>query len=344
MPVPLLDQEKSAREQLAERCNLIADTGVDTLVRADELGAHLNFGDGIDLFRRLVRAFKDLRESNLDGVPFETLNQLLGFANQVHENFQSIRAFNPSQGNPAQARDQLLTQLAQQYQQFFPTLSSVISYAIRKGTDFEKLETDAARLVTDMKAAGEAQKLEAEKTQAQMKEIVAQVRRSAAEVGVTQHNVHFRDQATEHLNSSKTWLKATIGFGLVTFFYGVSTTIYFLFWPPTLTPSQSVQVAVSKLILFSILSFATVWAGRIYKAHWHNYIVNKHRQNALSTFETFVKAASDDQTKNAVLLQATQSIFSQAHSGFSTTESDGGGPTQILELVRSVAGDGGKSP
>lgn len=343
MATPFLDQEKAALDQVAQAAGQIADVSVESLVRADELGTSLNFGDGIELFRRIIRAFKDLRDSNLDGVPHNTLNQVVNFASQVQSNFQQIRSFNPAQGNPVQARGQLLTNLGQIYQEFFPTLSSVISYAIRKGTDFEKLETEASKLVADMKALGEAQKAEADKTAAQMKDIVDQVRRSAAEVGVTQHNVHFRDQAKEHLDNSKTWLKATIAFGSVTFIYGITTTLYFLFWPPTLTPSQSVQVAVSKLILFSVLSFATVWAGRIYKAHWHNYIVNKHRQNALSSFETFVKASSDDQTKNAVLLQATQSIFSQAHSGFSTSEGDGGGPTQILELVRSVAGAGGKA-
>jgi hypothetical protein len=38
-------------------------------------------------------------------------------------------------------------------------------------------------------------------------------------------------------------------------------------------------------------------------------VVDQHRQNALSTFETFMKAASDEQMKNAVLLQATQAIL-----------------------------------
>jgi hypothetical protein len=343
MSLPALDQEKAERDRLTQSCVQIADVSVDSLVRADELGTSLNFGDGIELFRRIVRAFKDLRDSNLDGVPLATLQELNRFSDQVQSSIQAIRAFNPAQGNPVQARTQMLDKLAQVYQEFFPSLASVISYAIRKGTDFEKLESEASKLVADMKALGDVQKAEADKTASQMKEIVDQVRRSAAEVGVTQHNVHFRDQAAEHLGSSDKWLKATLVFGSATLFYGIVTTLYFLFWPPTLTPSQSIQVAVSKLILFSVLSFATVWTGRIYKAHWHNYIVNKHRQNALSTFETFVKAASDDQTKNAVLLQATQSIFSQTHSGFSTTESDGGGPTQILELVRSVTGSTAKA-
>jgi len=70
--------------------------------------------------------------------------------------------------------------------------------------------------------------------------------------------------------------------------------------------------------------------------------VNQHRQNALSTFETFVKAAADDQTKGAVLLQATQAIFTPQVTGFIAQESDSGGPAQVLEIFRSASS--GKGP
>jgi hypothetical protein len=81
----------------------------------------------------------------------------------------------------------------------------------------------------------------------------------------------------------------------------------------------------------------------MYRSQWHNHVVNKHRQNALSTFETFVKAASDEQTKNAVLIQATQCIFSQQPTGFVAHDSDGAPSPQILEIVRGVVADKGKT-
>ncbi len=93
-----------------------------------------------------------------------------------------------------------------------------------------------------------------------------------------------------------------------------------------------------KLIIFSVLFAALIWVGRIYRAHRHNYIINKHRQNALSTFETFVKAASDEQTKSAVLLQATQCIFSPQHSGYISKESEPSTYPQVLEIIRGISG------
>jgi hypothetical protein len=88
--------------------------------------------------------------------------------------------------------------------------------------------------------------------------------------------------------------------------------------------------------MFSGLFAGVVWMGRIYRAHRHNYVINKHRQNALSTFETFAKAAADEQTKAAVLLQATQSIFSLQQSGYLSQESESAGYPQVLEIIRGL--------
>ena len=89
-----------------------------------------------------------------------------------------------------------------------------------------------------------------------------------------------------------------------------------------------------------MLYFGIVWSGRIYKAQQHNCVVNQHRHNALSTFETFVNATEDKETKNAVLIQTTKAIFSPQHSGFAAHEKELSTSPQILEIVRSVVGEG----
>ena len=91
-----------------------------------------------------------------------------------------------------------------------------------------------------------------------------------------------------------------------------------------------------------MLVTSLVWTGRVYKAHRHNYVINKHRQNALRTFEAFVKAAKDEQTKSAVLLQATQCIFSPQPTGYLTHEAEPSGSPQILEIIRSMANPNSK--
>jgi hypothetical protein len=63
--------------------------------------------------------------------------------------------------------------------------------------------------------------------------------------------------------------------------------------------------------------------------------------NALRTFETFARAANDDTTKNAVLIQATQCIFTPQQTGYVTQESDSSGFSQVVEVVRGIAGKTG---
>jgi len=70
--------------------------------------------------------------------------------------------------------------------------------------------------------------------------------------------------------------------------------------------------------------------------HNHNFVVNKHRQNALSTFQAFSEATiNDPDTKNAILLQATQCIFSPQPSGFINKENEQENSNKIIEIFKS---------
>jgi hypothetical protein len=140
----------------------------------------------------------------------------------------------------------------------------------------------------------------------ELKEIVRVSRDQVQEVGVSQHAAHFSGEAQEHKKWARWWLAATAFTVCLTGAAGVANYFLVMRSPDTGT---SVQLVVAKVIVFSLLFSAVVWCAKIYRAHRHNYVVNRHRQNALSSFETFAKGSDDPQTKNAVLLQATQSIF-----------------------------------
>ena len=60
----------------------------------------------------------------------------------------------------------------------------------------------------------------------------------------------------------------------------------------------------------------------------------------MNTFETFIKATEDKETKNAVLIQTTQAIFSPQHSGFTDKEKELSSSPQMVEIFRSVLGEG----
>jgi len=317
------------------------------LVRTNELGTSLDFRDGLPTFERTLQLFRTLRDSALDNVPLPVLQQLTGAANTVKSTFNQIQTFNPrGQANPTQTRDQLIDAVASQYHGQFGVVAPVVAYSVRKGVDFERLERDAHRSLEEVRnLVGEIRSTK-DTAEATLKE----VQRAAQQAGVAQHAVHFRDQATLHERRARWWLLASALTAIATFGYGAYNVWYYAFRLPALltqdgTPVQltvgtSVQLAVAKVLLFSILSFAVVWLGRTYRAEWHNVVVNQHRQNALSSFETFVKGATDEPTRNAVLLQATQSIFAPQSSGFVAQESDHPAASKILEIVRGFTPHG----
>jgi hypothetical protein len=86
-----------------------------------------------------------------------------------------------------------------------------------------------------------------------------------------------------------------------------------------------------------------IWCTRNYSAARHNQVVNQHRRNALNTFRAFTEAAAGDEaTKNAVLLEATRSIFAPQPTGYGKGENEPQPAAQILEVFRGVTDKGEK--
>jgi|SRR5579862_232852 len=333
------EEENAARQRLTQLLTELAGINPQELIREDVLGRDLSFASGVPYFQRMLKLFKDLSDSSLESVPFPVLQQLASLADQARQRFKRIREFsiqtNPS--NPTAARDNLINEVRNSYDEAFQSVSPVIAYSVRKGTDFEKLELDARQSVDEIKKILADERTAQAGAVAEITSTLEKVRRAAQEVGVAQHAIHFRDEAKASADSASTWLVITAILAGLTLLFGLGSLAFIIIKTPDYTPSQSVQLAIAKLIIFSVLLSATVWSGRTYRATRHNYVVNKHRQNALSTFETFAKAAVDEATKSAVLVQATTCIFSAQQTGYIAQEEPEGGFPHILEIVRKAA-------
>jgi len=327
------EAQNSLREALAELC----ETNPDELARTSDLGTSLDFSAGIPVFVRTLRLFQDLSEANLDNIPASVLDQLKQTTREAQQAIDQIREFDPSgQNNPGQVRDGLIQRIGQQYDSHFQQISPVIAYSVRKGTDFGLLEQQARAAVNNVNNAGATLQKDGLRIIQEARKALAEVQRAAADVGVAQHAIHFKQESKGHAQARWKWLVTTSVFAALILFYGGFNVYYYTTHVLDIPTAQLVQLSISKIVVFGALYFALIWAGRMYRAESHNWVINQHRQNALSTFETFVKAASDEQTKSAVLLQATQSIFSHQPSGFSQHEQDSSQSPQVLEIIRNM--------
>lgn len=170
-------------------------------------------------------------------------------------------------------------------------------------------------------------------TKVEIDEILKNVREAAANVGVETHATIFETESISLKKQSYWWLFAT-GLLLVVTICGAA---YFYMNPSFALGDMTValQIIVPKVLLLGLLVSITVWCGRNYRALAHEAAVNRHRANALSTFRTFVDSTNEPEVRNAVLLEATRAIFSQAPSGYLDKSDNSGSDNRITEVVRS---------
>lgn len=181
-----------------------------------------------------------------------------------------------------------------------------------------------------------------QKKMVEMDSIVKAAQDAAAKVGVAHFATKFEEIAKEHDTQAGNWLKATALLGVAT----AAVAILFLWLLPPLSDikdAATIQRIITKVVVISVFYFAALWSSRNYRAHRHLAVVNNHRQNALSTFQTFVKAAGDDQQiKNAVLLEATRCIFSPAVTGYLGADEEVNPTNRMVEILNTVSGAAGQ--
>ena len=317
----------------------------EKLVRTEYLGASFDFGDHVPLFDQVLGLFKELREADLAGMPDSQIEMLQQLTDQTVECFRQIETFEPKEvPNPAEQRNHLAEMLKGTYQNVFSTVSSAVAYASSRGIDLRRAQREIKDAVEEIEQIKSETASELQSHRDSAASIVASMREAAGEVGVGQKAVQFLAEAKRHREAKATWLKASIWVGVAGVVLAAGNLGFLLAnldETSKMTTGGAIQLGVGKVLLFSVLYYSLIWVVRTYQAASHNEVVNQHRANALGTFETFVAAATDEQTKQAVLLLATECIFGHQVSGYSEPGRDDGGSSKLLEIVRGAGSDTG---
>lgn len=331
------------QEQIASVLEELLKTPVDDLTRTSELGTEGGFEKYRPDIEELLRYLSKLSQVTFDGVPTTTVTQIFNQLNQIKNVFTEIRSYNPVEiqkknQNIYQIRDQIGVKIAKCAQNLFTQSSHVLAISRTEGSELSKLRKDLVDATKQIKGL-----------QAEAQKASKSAQAAAGQTGIARHSAIFMDEATNK-NDSNYWLAATIlliittlCWGFFSIFISPETAINYAYSKELVDLSSEMakyyilQLTIGKFVILSILTFATTWCAKNYSSHRHNYVINIHRHNALNTFETFASAAdSDNQVKNAVLLQATQTIFQHQSSGYSKSESQGNESSHILEITKSI--------
>lgn len=332
------EQVRQLAEQIRTKLQQFLTITIDQLTREPELGNQLSFKSGESLFIKIIELFKKVNVVELTEVPFNALNEFNGQLDHAISIFNQIKTFNPATGNPVNQRNSLLIQLENQYDTYYTTALPILITGLLNTNDLSIERTKLNEALKELEKEKEKAKVDSEKYLNEIKDVLSKARQAAVEVGVAQHNMIFKKEADEHKQLSKNWLKWTIGVLVAITLVGIGL----LFIKPSDEGTHFlIHFTVTKIVILTVMFYALAICTRNYKAHKHNSILNKHRQNALNTFETFSKAAGSDlQTKNAVLLEATHTIFSNQQTGYLNTDGESDSPNKIIEIIKNSTSKG----
>lgn len=239
-------------------------------------------------------------------------------------------------------RDKFIADLRTSCEAFCRQAVDVLPFLKSEALALKNSDTEVERFISTLEEKADKQFDDFKAKQNELEKIIMVARDTAAQAGVAQHTQTFQSVAGEHSQASKRWLVAAGVFLSLT----VTAAYFFLFhWPAVgeFKDAATIQRIIAKVAAISILYYAALWSAKNYRTHRHLAVLNAHRQSALKTFDAFIKAASgDEQTKNAVLLEATRCIFAPANTGYLGKDDDDAPSNRIIEIFKMVGSGSGK--
>ena len=297
------------------------------LVQRDRLES-MNFREAVEPARRFIEVFKHFTPTFLEQLPDRELEKISQYAEDVQERFNTILAFNLDRREARRHRTQLISGLEECYQDVFSQLHSLIAFSMVNSEEYIQWN---ARAQADFQNFSEKMNDLTRGATA----ITDKVRRASAERGVSQQASYFKEEADKHGAECSRWGSYTIWMAIVVGFYGLLTLT--LHKVPFLAPTdlyETIQLAVGKLIVFFVLVYMLFLCAKNLLSNRHNEIVNRHRQNALMTYEALVDAGGTPEARDVVLAHAASSIYSPNETGYARL-GDGGSASgrSVVELI-----------
>lgn len=307
----------------------------ESLRRTEELGKFASFDAAVDPAIELISIYKQIPVNGVVWLNAKLANQLKAAADADYNRFSQILKFDPNTtANATAQRDSLVADLVAAYEQSFNSVFGIISYIASQSVDFSRLSSDAHSAVQKIEdRANDLAKTLADH-ESEADQVLKKIRDVAAEQGVSQQAIYFKTESEEYFKEAQAWLNKV--YWLTGSLGGLAIVLLILHKLPWITPSSSyetVQLAVGKILAFATLASFVLFATRNYMACKHNSVINKHRQNALLTYQALVEAAGDSANKDIVLTHAADCIFSDQPTGFSRHDASETGSNSVVSLA-----------
>lgn len=325
-------------EKILALSDAVIGTPIDSLVTNVNWGS-INFETARNDLKLMFGLCVHLKVLPLEVLPNPVADSFTSSLTQAGNVVTQIKNFSIENANPTGVRDQIVNQVRQYAEHLLVTTQSWIPFLAYQKGDIQKNIESLSKAVKDAKEILESSKTEVSERKNEISSIVTAAREASASAGVGVFTSDFDGQAKSLEIDAGRWLDRTMWLAVATVIFAALS--FFIPIDKDATGAQIAQYMTSKIVVLAVFITATLWCGRIYKALKHQVTINNHRANALKTFQAFVKAASTDNTRDAVLLETTRSIFAISPSGYlDTTDAPSDANTRILEVFKGAASGG----
>ncbi len=314
-----------------DRFNRVTERDIPILLRASS--TEYNFSEIKDKAVKVIESVGLLKE-NFEfwaQLPQQNRDEINTKIDQISTIFDQMQGFDPKTDNAWGQRNDLVQQFEGQYREIYSYLIERINSYLGQKAYSQELSSKFGKEAKTELAEIRKVRREIEKSYKEVQEAAT----IAGDVASTATAKSFDDQAAEHKEDAKKWFKGIIGFAFISIIIALTVTyqvIREILSKKTIVDNAEASLFKLAIIAFLYLGFRFLFKN--YSAHKHLYTTNKHRANVLKAMEAFRTSATDDPTKNSVLLAAVGAAFSFGETGFITTKEGAGDDGDIMDIVK----------
>ncbi|MYC34858.1 MAG: hypothetical protein F4X64_17005 [Chloroflexi bacterium] len=326
--------EQATAAQIADILVAISASRIDEdLVRIGDLGRELNFSEHRGLFEDLLQFTSQLSALAWDKLPARPQRDILNSLNSLDSAVQAVKEFSAATQGEGD-RDNNANQLQGALDSFKQVVVPYVGYLSWDSIDLDEYQRSLNENIRQGRETIDRVAREVEATKQSAEDALSTIRAAAAEAGVSQEAATFQAAARRYTVQARWWLGGSV--------VGVAGTIgaafgLILLWEVSgkINEADVLQIVLAKAAMLAVLSYATINAVRLYRSNIHLAAVNRHREDALRTFQAFVDGTGSDEIKDKVLLAATHAAFGQTATGLI---GDRGDSSNSLEVFDGIAG------
>ena len=302
---------------------------VRNLARGD-LGP-FNFNQVIEPAKKLIALYNKIPTNILDNISEQQLNTIKSKAEEDLNKFQEVLDFDVTQTDPSAEHKRIIEQFNTIYDKTFNAINSVVSYAQSSAINIDELNERTQISLKNLESETQNQYAELKRYNDEAQKLLTEIRKVSAEKGVSQQADFFKNRADEHEEQADKWKEKVYIFAAILAAYSILSLFLHQWFKPANT-YETVQLAVSKVLIFAVISYLLYLSARNFIGHTHNTIINRHRQTALMTYKAIVGATEEN--KEIVLTHASACIFSPQPTGYSSEHGpDSPSAKSVIELL-----------